>query len=269
MADQRSIGVMDSGLGGLSVLHCLQAFLPMENFIFWADNANAPYGDKPSEQIRAAIYALTDQMMQENPKAIVVACNTATSVAIGELRESLPIPVISMEPAIKPALLQTNETVLMLATEATCYQERYLHLKESLDGGHRVLDVPCADWAHYIEKNITVPDAFDSLIENTLFQYAQMKVDGIVLGCTHYPLIEDKIRDYAYSTWGEKVKIFDGRIGTAHQLARILENTYSLAEREKGEYVLRATSNNDSYLILMNELMMSLSERGNDGRKAK
>ncbi len=126
MADQRPIGIMDSGFGGLSVLRLAKQALPFESFIYYGDNKNAPYGRKSRDQITDLVIKSVQTLMQQNVKCVVIACNTATSAAIDNIRDMFPIPIISMEPAIKPAIRDSQGVgnILMMATPATCKLER-------------------------------------------------------------------------------------------------------------------------------------------------
>jgi glutamate racemase len=253
---------MDSGLGGVSVLRALRENLPHESFIYWADNANAPYGGKSREHIRQLAMTVAQRLIDADVKVLVVACNTATSAAIDQMRQQFTIPVISMEPAIKPALTQGKDAILMLATEATCHLERYRRLKQRLDGEHRIIDIPCSGWVECIEAHVGEKDACLTMVRHTLQPYSQSKVNSIVLGCTHYPLIEHQIRSIAEEFWGAECQMFDGRKGTVSQLVRVLKQRGQQAESiAPPTCILHATNETEEYTSLMNQVLTS----GKDG----
>ena len=148
------IGFFDSGVGGLSVLRCAIDVMPEENYIYFGDSAHAPYGVRSKEEVLALTLQAADRLMQQKIKALVVACNTATSIAVEALRKALPIPVISMEPAIKPALERTEGKILLMATCVTLESERVNALIRKLDTQSRIIKVPCPRLAEEIEKEV-------------------------------------------------------------------------------------------------------------------
>lgn len=222
--DTRPIGFFDSGLGGISVLRATLRLLPDEDYVFYGDNLNAPYGDKAPEEIRNLTFQCANRLMEENVKAIVVACNTATGACIRQIREAFALPVLSVEPAIKPACALPGEgRVLMLATSATTKMDRYLALQRRMPDPERVVNVPCPGLVERIEQGIFAPDAFDDLLTGYLSPYEGMRVDALVLGCTHYIFIKEAIRRYARLHFTGDCLLFDGNAGTAAQLKRVLE----------------------------------------------
>ena len=221
--DTRPVGVFDSGLGGISVLREALKYLPNENFIFYGDNKNAPYGDKTKEEVASLSAACTDFLISKNVKVIVLACNTATAATIKELRSSLTMPIISIEPAIKPACeAQGDGKILMLATHATTKLERYAKLQQRMPDPKRVINVPCSGLVERIESGIFEIGKFDDLLDAYLSPYYGIKVDGIVLGCTHYVFVGAAIREFALRHFDGDCKLYDGGAGTARQLGRIL-----------------------------------------------
>lgn len=212
------IGVFDSGVGGISVLRELVATLPNEDFIYYGDSANAPYGEKSRDQVVRLSRSIVDQLLDEGAKAIVIACNTATSAAAAELRADYAhVPIIGVEPALKPATLAPDvKRILVMATPITLRLDKYQQLAEKWGGGHEVISAPCPGLAARIEKgDLDAPDMHE-LIENLVGDYAG-KVDGVVLGCTHYAFVAPQIR----AVVGD-VPLFDGAHGTALQLQRKL-----------------------------------------------
>ena len=206
MENGHFIGVFDSGVGGISVLRHLVSELPHESFRFFGDSANAPYGDKSRLEIRALSERIVDDFLSQGAKAIVIACNTATSASASYLREKYAdVPIVGVEPALKPAaLLPQHDRILVMATAATLRLEKF----------------------HHIEKgDLDSPEIHD-LLESLLGRY-RGKVDSVVLGCTHYPFIRRQIADVV----GD-VPLLDGGEGTAHQLRRLLAEHDLLAGDE-------------------------------------
>ena len=193
------IGVFDSGIGGLSVWRHLRATLPHEDFIYVADNANVPYGDKPEEWIQARMVQMFDWFLAQGCKAIVIACNTATAAAATHLRGVYPdVFIVGLEPAIKPALLLTkNHSIAMLATARTVQSAKYeALLKRTVlpELNMAVLSIPCVGLAERIDAGLM--NALDTLdlIKRYLKPVQAAQADVVVLGCTHYPFVVQHIR---------------------------------------------------------------------------
>lgn len=219
----RPIGVFDSGLGGASVLREALKQLPNENYIYYGDNANAPYGDRTEDEITALTFQSAHHLSDMGVKAIVLACNTATATCINQIRSEFSLPVISIEPAIKPACsLPGNGKVLMMATKATTRLERYLRLRERMPDPDRVINVPCPGIVERIESGRLGADDYDDLFEEYFRPYKGMEVDAIVLGCTHYIFIKDAFRRNAAMHLKGKCQLVDGNEGTVRQLDRVL-----------------------------------------------
>jgi len=234
LANNAPIGFFDSGLGGLSVLAVARAEMPQENFIYFGDNANAPYGMRDEEDIRRLSLDCAEFLYEKGVKAIVVACNTATSIAVHEMRERFNLPVISMEPAVKPACEHTSGKVAVMATSATISQKRYQGLIERLGCRERVIDLPCPSLASMLEHaDFDAPEVAD-YIHKKLGEVADENVTGVVVGCTHYSFVSSLIEKSAKDIFGEDCRIFDGRFGTVRQLKRVLEEREALSETGSG-----------------------------------
>ena len=217
------IGVFDSGLGGVSVLREALHVLPHERFIYYGDNRNAPYGDRTEAEITEFTMRCAHTLADRGAKAILIACNTATATCIERIRSELEVPVVSVEPAIKPACMQPGDgKILMMATRATTRLQRYLALQARMPDPSRIVNVPCSGLVERIEQGIFAADAFDDLLDGYLSAYHTMQIDGIVLGCTHYIFIRSAIRRYAAMHLKGACTLFDGNEATAHQLARVL-----------------------------------------------
>lgn len=205
------IGVFDSGLGGLSVLAAIRKQLPGENLIYYGDSANAPYGEKTRLQVRQLSTRICDTLVDQGVKAIVVACNTATSAAINELRKRYDIPVVGMEPALKPAVEQTETgAIAVLATALTLRESKFQKLLEKYRTGRRIFSIPCPELVTLVESGILSGEKAEVAVVASLRGLEKEDLAAVVLGCTHYvflkPIFEKKL--------GNKTLIVDGNIGT-------------------------------------------------------
>ncbi|WP_010630378.1 glutamate racemase [Sporolactobacillus vineae] len=215
------IAVFDSGIGGITVLHQAMKLLPDEDYIFFADTAHVPYGEKPKEEVRGFVMDAADFLNQQHLKALVVACNTATSVAIDDLRAKYAFPVLGIEPAVKPAVRESEERgkkVLVTATRLTLSEAKYHHLVERLDKNDRVDGLPLPGLVTLAEKfdfdrNHVIPYLKEQLAGFDVTEYGT-----VVLGCTHFPFFRDSFREL----FPEGTDIIDGGPGTARNLKRIL-----------------------------------------------
>ena len=223
------VGVFDSGVGGISVLRSLVSELPHEDFRFFGDSANAPYGEKTVSRVLDLSRGIVEGFLADGAKAIVIACNTATSVAAAALRSAHPdVPIIGIEPALKPAARALpHGRILVMATEVTLRLDKYHELAEAWGGECEVIPVPCPGLAARIERgNLDAPDLRE-MIRGFVGDYSG-HVDGVVLGCTHYPFVRRQIADIV----GQDVRFFDGGAGTARQLRARLVGASLLAERD-------------------------------------
>lgn len=215
------IGVFDSGLGGISVLRACVDLLPHEDFLYFGDSANAPYGERPLEEVRALSVAVAERLLRQGVKAIVVACNTATSSAIVLLRQTHPeLPIIGIEPAVKPAAQAgSGSSVLVMATPLTIREDKYQKLAASFCDLADVISLPCPGLAERIEQGHFEDETLDAYLQDLFRPYRDRDVEYIVLGCTHYPFIRRAIA----KNFGRPVTIIDGSQGTARQLRRQLQ----------------------------------------------
>ena len=247
ITSESPIAVIDSGLGGISVLKVLRRLMPSENFIYFGDSANAPYGEKTRDEVRALVEHIAGRLVEMGVKAIVIACNTATGAAVTPLREAYPhIPIIGIEPAIKPACLsREHPTVLVMATPLTLTQDKFLHLTERYEDKAEIIKVPCHGLVELIEAGITEGEEMDSCLHTILDPYIQnKKIDAAVLGCTHYPHAIDSIAKIL----GDGVQIFDGALGTAKETRRRIEALGLRCESaECGKCDIYNSSNDDSF----------------------
>ncbi|MBR1684220.1 MAG: glutamate racemase [Clostridia bacterium] len=210
------IGVFDSGVGGISVLAQIARIMPREDLWYYGDLAHAPYGTKPVEEIRSYCGEIVEEMVHVPVKAIVIACNTASSVAAAELRAAYTLPIIAMEPALKPASkLRHGGKVLVLATPNTLALPKFQHLYELYgEGAERV---PCPGLMELVEKRDEV--GAKAYLARVISNYPG-QIDAIVLGCTHYVFLRRILRDML----DPSVAVVDGNLGTAMQLQRVLSS---------------------------------------------
>lgn len=248
MNRERAIGVFDSGVGGVSVLRDMARMLPRERFIYYGDNRNAPYGVKTEEEIRTLATHVADVLVALDVKALVVACNTATSAAIATLREKLTIPVVGMEPALKPAARMCHGgQVLVLATPATLRQNKFQHLY-ALYGQHAIIQ-PCPGLMEFAERGEMEGEGIDGYLRELFRPYQGMELDAAVLGCTHYVFLK---RAIGRALPG--VPLVDGNDGTARRLKFLLEEGGLLRETGQSEVRFMTSGDENVYLPLMKRL---------------
>jgi len=229
MPHRAPIGVFDSGVGGLSVLREIRRELPREDLLYVADSRHAPYGDKPQETIAARSVAITEFLLEQGAKAVVVACNTATAVAVSLLRSRFSVPIIAMEPAIKPAVGRTRSGVVgVLATAQTAASHRFVQLLGRFNAGAEVLVRPCPGLVERIEAGDLDGVATRALLADYLNPLLAQGVDTLVLGCTHYPLLTPLIKELA----GPEVTVMASGAAVARQVQRRLAEAGLLARRE-------------------------------------
>ncbi|TQV74079.1 glutamate racemase [Aliikangiella marina] len=216
----RAIGIFDSGAGGLSVLKAVNQVMPSENIIYVADTLHSPYGTRSQGFIESRVLEIAEFLVKQNVKAIVVACNTATAAAINHIRNLYPIPIIGLEPAIKPALEMTKvKTIGVLATQATLESEKYLNLKSQLQGDNQIIEKASSYFVELVEAAKSIDKQEEARIADELAGFIG-QVDCLVLGCTHYPFLTTTIRKIV----GEKVKIFESALPVANELARRIKD---------------------------------------------
>lgn len=220
------IGIFDSGLGGLSVLAEVRRQLPAENLIYYGDSANAPYGQKSRAEVRQLSLRVCDHLVAQGAKAVVVACNTATSAAIGDLRRRFDIPIIGMEPALKPAVEQTaTGAVAVLATALTLREAKFQSLLARFRTGRRIHTIPCPELVTMVESGVIAGAQAESAVRQALSEVADEPLKAVVLGCTHYVFLKTVFR----TVLGSETLVIDGNEGTVHQLERLLEQRGQLA----------------------------------------
>ena len=226
------VGVFDSGVGGLSVLAALRAELPHENFVYFADTAYAPYGERGDAYVIERSRAVVEHLLREHGiKALVVACNTATTAAIHLLRADHPdLPIVGLEPGLKPAVASSRTGhISVLATRGTLASAKYANLRASFAGSADVRPVPCDGLVKAIEGFDS--DGIAALSERYMAEAGPFgdgpgEVDTVVLGCTHYPLVKEELGKHAPAT----LRFIDTGVPVAQQTRRLLASAGRLAD---------------------------------------
>ncbi len=215
-----ALGVFDSGVGGLSVLRAIRARLPAQPVIYFADQQHVPYGPRPLEEVRRFAQAITEFLLEQGAKAIVVACNTASAAALRSLRETFPhVPFVGMEPAVKPAAETTRTGVVgVLATPATFQGELYASVVERFASGVTLLQDTCPGLVQQIEQGELDGPSTRAILEKSLRPMLAQRIDTVVLGCTHYPFVIPLIEQIV----GPEVRVIDPAPAVARQVERVL-----------------------------------------------
>ena len=244
------IAVFDSGVGGISVLRHLVRLLPEERFLYFGDSANAPYGTKTKEQVRALSFAAAEKLMAQGIKALVVACNTATSAAINELREAYPdLIVIGIEPALKLAADTFPGGKLgVMATPMTLREEKFALLMNRFQQSCVIYKIPAPGLVELIESGKADSPETDALLRGIFGSDPQL--DALVLGCTHYPFAAKSIG----RVLGDKTALLDGGDGTARETRRRLEAADLLRSGEGSVTILN--SKDDPRLIELSRQLL-------------
>ncbi len=245
------IGLLDSGAGGISVLREAVRLMPNEHYLFYGDQKNAPYGTKSREEVLALVRCCVQHLLKSDIKALVIACNTATARAAKELREELTIPVIGMEPALKPAsALYHGGSILVLATPGTLASEKYSLL--SSRWGQHAVSVPCPGLMEFVERGHFEDPALKAYLEDLFAPWRGSQIDAIVLGCTHYVFLKDMIQQFFPQT-----PVLDGNEGTVRQLQRVLDARSLLCPSGEPGGVVIESSGSEEHLAVLRRLFHS------------
>lgn len=264
--DQRPVGLLDSGLGGISVLGEALRQLPNEDYVYYGDTANAPYGDKTPEEVLGLVHQAVERLIELRCKAIVIACNTATSVSAGKLRQELDLPIIGMEPALKPASqLPGDGKILVMATRVTLALPKFQALMAQY--GRDAVPVPCPGLMECVERGELEGPQVTALLRQLLGPWLSQPVKAVVLGCTHYPFLRKAIA----ALFPEGTPLIDGNAGSVRQLRRRLEEQNLLSDRqEPGRVTFLSSSEEPSVLQRMQtmlELCANESKSAPEGEK--
>lgn len=230
----RAIGIFDSGLGGLSVWQALHDALPYESLIYLGDGARCPYGSRSREEVLKFTEEAVERLLSEGCKMIVVACNTATAVAIKYLREKYTdIPFVGLEPAVKPAALTTKSGVIgVLATKRSLEGDHFRRAEERFGSEVTILKAVGEGFVEAVEENREHTPETVELVRKAVLPLVEAGADKIVLGCTHYPFLRDEIASVA----GDGVEIIDSSEAVARRVISLLEENGIAKSEGKPEY---------------------------------
>ena len=233
------VGIFDSGVGGLSVAREIRRALPAEHLLYLADTAWCPYGDRSTEEVRARTLAIGRWMQERGARVLVVACNTASGAALEQLRETLTIPVIGLEPAVKPAVARSrNGRVGVMATSGTVRSERLRRLIATYANGSQVIAQPCPGLADMVEDGLLDGPALAARLDELAAPLREAGVDTVVLGCTHYVFVRDAIQD----ALGPDVTLLDSGSAIARRTRQILDERGALESGGEGSFRFLTTA---------------------------
>ena len=251
--DQRPIGLLDSGLGGIGVLGEALRQLPNEDYVYYGDTANAPYGDKAPEEVLGLVHQAVERLIELRCKAIVIACNTATSVSAGKLRQELDLPIIGMEPALKPASqLPGGGKILVMATRVTLALPKFQALMAQY--GRDAVPVPCPGLMECVERGELEGPKVTALLRHLLGPWLSQPVKAVVLGCTHYPFLRKTIA----ALFPAGTPLIDGNAGSVRQLRRRLEEQDLLSDRQEPGRVTFLSSSEEPSVLQRMQTMLEL-----------
>lgn len=248
------IAFFDSGMGGISVLHEAMKQLPHEDFLYYADTLHVPYGTKTKEEVLGFVTKAVESISREEVGALVIACNTATSIAIAELRKSYEMPIIGMEPAVKPALemnRSSGKRVLVLATPLTLKQSKYRELVSRMDDMGMVDSLPMPELVAFCEQlQVDSPEIIDYL-HTRLADFDLNRYGTLVLGCTHFPFF----RKVLSRILPEHIQIVDGSAGTVNRLVQILLDRNELLGRGQSDLKWMCSNDDPVYMDKMKKAL--------------
>jgi len=258
MGSNSSIGIFDSGVGGISVLAELIRILPGERFIYYADSAFAPYGQRSREQILERCAMIAEDLIRRGVKALVVACNTATSSSVQEMRARFSIPIIGMEPALKPAVeAGLPGKILVLGTSFTIREKKYQDLLRRYSDQKEIVSLSCPGLVELIEQGKLESPEMKLVLKGLLQNLCLGDFSAAVLGCTHFVFLRNILREM----FDPGVRFFDGNLGTANQVKRVLETRNILADAaispEENERVALDTSGDPGHVLPLCRTLLS------------
>lgn len=257
--DNRPVGVFDSGVGGISVLDELIRLMPNENFIYYGDSKNAPYGTKSHDEVKELTTATANRLLAMDCKALVIACNTATSAAVRPLRAAHPdVPVIGIEPALKPAVLdRISGYILVLATAVTLSEPKFINLMNEYKDMAEIRTLACPGIVEFVERGIIDGNELLSYLSDLFKDNLNPAPDGVVLGCTHYPFVSDCIS----RIFGKSTRIYDGGAGTARETLHQL-SLHNLCNSPDNMGKVTILNSNPNYINIAEKLLQIRKKRG-------
>jgi glutamate racemase len=246
-----AIGIFDSGVGGLSVMNEIAKEFPQEDVVYFADSVHCPYGRRTHQEIQHLARGIVSFLLSQDAKVIVVACNTASAAALYHLREIFSVPIVGMEPAVKPAAERTNSRVVgVIATEAAFQGALFASLVERFATDVEVLTQSCPGLVERVEAGLIDEAGTKGLLSRYLQPMLEAGIDSLVLGCTHYPFLKPLMREII----GDEVEIIDPSAAVARQAGRVLEGEGLLRERGRGRYTLYTTGDPQIFARLLDRL---------------
>lgn len=245
------IGMFDSGIGGITVLKEALYRLPNVDYIYYSDNLHAPYGTKDKSEVKDYVHSVAEFLIKRGAEAIVIACNTATSIAADSLRQQYNIPIIGMEPAVKLALQSKKQgRILVTATPLTLKEEKYQNLVHSFDKNNQVDSLPLPELVGFAE-NYIFDERVTEYLKNKLSSYDLMQYKGIVLGCTHFVYFKEIFKKIIPS----HVELYDGNEGTIRHLHNIMEDKLDQTKQEKGQITFYYSGEEDREHKILNKYL--------------
>lgn len=228
---ERPIGVIDSGLGGLTVVKEIMRQLPKEQMIYIGDNLRCPYGPRPSEEVRQFTWQMIDRLMQDGIKMLVIACNTAAAVVLEEVKEKLPVPVIGVvRPGAISALKVTkNNHVAVIGTQGTIRSRAYENALKSINSRVKIETLACPEFVPLVERGIFQGEEAKRVVGSSLQPLLDKPFDTLILGCTHYPLLQDVIQEVV----GKNRTLINSGTETAREVSSLLYHNNLLYTKER------------------------------------
>lgn len=255
ITSESPIAVIDSGVGGISVLKRLWQLMPNERYIYFGDSKNAPYGVKPTDEIRNLTFDMAEKLIKRSAKALVIACNTATAAAAADLRAKYPsFPIIGLEPALKPAALSGDHpTVLVMATELTLREKKFAALVSRFENEAEIIGLPAPGIVLLVESGKSDSEEMDEYLKKLFLPFKDKNELRIVLGCTHFPFAKKAI----LRVIGDEVPLFDGAFGAAKHTKDLLEEKNLLRDKTaKGEITFE--NSDEGHIALSKRLFEEL-----------
>ncbi len=252
------IGFFDSGLGGISILRQTRKLLPGENCLYYGDSLHAPYGVRPPEEVQQLTLKAAEYLIDRGVKALVLACNTATSAAAALLRERYPdLIIIGTEPALKPAVERhPGGRILVLATAMTLSEQKFADLWHQFDDQAEIVPIPCSGLMEFVERGEMDGEEVEAYLLEKLEPFTKVPVDAVVLGCTHYPFLTPVIRRLI----GRAPELLDGGDGVARQLQRLLAQKGLLNPQPVPGRVEFLNSAEDAELLHRCQMLLNIEE---------
>jgi glutamate racemase len=245
------VGILDSGVGGLSVMKEIVRELPHEDVLFFADTVHCPYGRRTHGEIQQLVRGIVDFLESQGAKTVVVACNTASAAALRHLRASFEMPIVGMEPAVKPAAERTDSKIVgVIATEATFQGALFASLVERFASDIDVLTRSCPGLVEQVEAGLVTAPTTREMLKTYLGPMVDAGVDSLVLGCTHYPFLRPLMQEIV----GDEVEIIDPGSAVARQTARVLRTGGLLREEGRGRHVFYTSGNPRRFARLLKQL---------------